>query len=105
MNHEISFSDNRNFPYITGMITDLYIDKFKFKGQNVKGRVPALLEVLDNYDLQTLVQFFESGWGLHLCASHLFLVLSSWSRTEIRPENSHSFIYVLVCDKLLTWNI
>ncbi|XP_034303273.2 Bardet-Biedl syndrome 7 protein homolog isoform X3 [Magallana gigas] len=44
-----------------GMITDLYIDKFKFKGQNVKGRVPALLEVLDNYDLQTLVQFFESG--------------------------------------------
>lgn len=43
------------------MITDLYIDKFKFKGQNVKGRVPALLEVLDNYDLQTLVQFFESG--------------------------------------------
>lgn len=61
MNHEISFYDNRNFPYITGMITDLYIDKFKFKGQNVKGRVPALLEVLDNYDLQTLVQFFESG--------------------------------------------
>lgn len=47
--------------FITGMITDLYIDKFKFKGQNVKGRVPALLEVLDNYDLQTLVQFFESG--------------------------------------------
>ncbi|XP_061189104.1 Bardet-Biedl syndrome 7 protein homolog isoform X3 [Saccostrea echinata] len=44
-----------------GMITDLYIDKFKFKGQNVKGRVPALLEVLDNYDLQTLVQFFETG--------------------------------------------
>ncbi|XP_056011341.1 Bardet-Biedl syndrome 7 protein homolog isoform X4 [Ostrea edulis] len=44
-----------------GMITDLYIDKFKFKGQNVKGRVPALLEVLDNYDLQTLVEFFESG--------------------------------------------
>lgn len=44
-----------------GMITDLYIDKFKFKGQNVKGKVPALLEVLDNYDLQTLVQFFEAS--------------------------------------------
>ncbi|KAK3099890.1 hypothetical protein FSP39_011300 [Pinctada imbricata] len=44
-----------------GMITDLYIDKFKFKGQNVKGKVPALLEVLDNYDLQTLVQFFETS--------------------------------------------
>lgn len=44
---------------VSGMITDLFIDKFKFKGQNMKGRVPALLEVLDNYDLQTLVQFFE----------------------------------------------
>ncbi|XP_052252267.1 Bardet-Biedl syndrome 7 protein homolog isoform X2 [Dreissena polymorpha] len=44
-----------------GMITDLFIDKFKFKGQNMKGRVPALLEVLDNYNLQTLVQFFEQS--------------------------------------------
>ncbi|KAL5012626.1 hypothetical protein ScPMuIL_011177 [Solemya velum] len=44
-----------------GMITDLYIDKFKFKGQNVKTRVPSLLEVLDNYDLQSLVQFFEAS--------------------------------------------
>ncbi|XP_046582061.1 Bardet-Biedl syndrome 7 protein homolog isoform X2 [Haliotis rubra] len=43
-----------------GMITDLYIDKFKFKGQNVKGKVPALLEVLDTYDLQGLVQFLKT---------------------------------------------
>ena len=43
----------------TGMITDLFIDKFKFKGQNVKGKVPSLLEVLDNYDLQSLIDFFQ----------------------------------------------
>ncbi|XP_066957827.1 Bardet-Biedl syndrome 7 protein homolog [Macrobrachium rosenbergii] len=46
-----------------GMITDLYIDKFKFKGVNVKSRVPQLLEILDNYgslDLQHLVNFFQS---------------------------------------------
>ncbi|XP_064637282.1 Bardet-Biedl syndrome 7 protein homolog isoform X2 [Lineus longissimus] len=43
-----------------GMITDLFIDKFKFKGQNVKTRVPVLLEVLDNYDLNTLIGFFQS---------------------------------------------
>ncbi|XP_063692711.1 Bardet-Biedl syndrome 7 protein homolog [Bolinopsis microptera] len=42
-----------------GMITDLYIDKFKFKGLNVKSKVPMLLEVLDNYELETLVDFFE----------------------------------------------
>ena len=45
--------------YISGMITDLFIDKFKFKGQNMKGKVPNLLEVLDNYDLQSLIQFFD----------------------------------------------
>ena len=43
-----------------GMITDLYIDHNKFKGQNVKNKVPALLEILDKYELNTLVKFFQS---------------------------------------------
>lgn len=45
------------------MITDLYIDKFKFKGINVKSRVPQLLETLDNYcshDVQHLINFFKA---------------------------------------------
>uniref|UniRef100_A0A668AVF4 Bardet-Biedl syndrome 7 n=1 Tax=Myripristis murdjan TaxID=586833 RepID=A0A668AVF4_9TELE len=41
-----------------GMITDLFIDKFKFKGQNVKTKVSSLLEILDNYDLTSLLNFF-----------------------------------------------
>uniref|UniRef100_A0A3Q3IW34 Bardet-Biedl syndrome 7 n=1 Tax=Monopterus albus TaxID=43700 RepID=A0A3Q3IW34_MONAL len=41
-----------------GMITDLFIDKFKFKGQNVKAKVSSLLEILDNYDLNSLLEFF-----------------------------------------------
>lgn len=45
----------------TGMITDLFIDKFKFKGSNVKTKVPQLLEVLDNYELENLIGFFEAG--------------------------------------------
>ncbi len=48
---------------ISGMITDLFIDKFKFKGQNVKSRVPMLLEVLDSYDLNNLIDFFtQNAW-------------------------------------------
>ncbi|CAL4090214.1 unnamed protein product, partial [Meganyctiphanes norvegica] len=46
-----------------GMITDLYIDKYKFKGINVKSRVPQLLEILDNYgtlELQHLINFFQA---------------------------------------------
>lgn len=47
------------------MITDLFIDKYKFKGINVKSRVPQLLEILDNYgslDLQHLINFFQAQW-------------------------------------------
>nr|XP_053649854.1 Bardet-Biedl syndrome 7 protein-like [Cherax quadricarinatus] len=46
-----------------GMITDLFIDKYKFKGVNVKSRVPQLLEILDNYgslSIQHLVNFFQA---------------------------------------------
>eukprot|EP00118_Oscarella_pearsei_P011995 m.84946 g.84946 ORF g.84946 m.84946 type:complete len:230 (+) comp36418_c0_seq15:2058-2747(+) len=42
-----------------GMITDLYIDKFKFKGINVKGKVPQLMSVLEEYDFESLVEFFD----------------------------------------------
>ena len=43
-----------------GMITDLYIDKFKFTGQNVKNKVPQLIEKLDNYDQEEFIKFFQS---------------------------------------------
>ena len=46
----------------SGMITDLYIDQHKFKGQNVKSRVPQLLDILDKYDLDAMVDFFSSNW-------------------------------------------
>ncbi|XP_019647281.1 PREDICTED: Bardet-Biedl syndrome 7 protein homolog [Branchiostoma belcheri] len=42
-----------------GMITDLFIDKHKFKGVNVRTKVPQLMELLDNYDLQTVIDFFQ----------------------------------------------
>ncbi|XP_054846504.1 Bardet-Biedl syndrome 7 protein isoform X2 [Eublepharis macularius] len=44
-----------------GMITDLFIDKFKFKGTNVKTKVPLLLEILGSYDQDTLLAFFDSA--------------------------------------------
>ncbi|XP_075472148.1 BBSome complex member BBS7 [Ascaphus truei] len=44
-----------------GMITDLFIDKFKFKGTNVKTKVPLLLEILDNYDQNSLMVFFDAA--------------------------------------------
>ncbi|CAG7829503.1 unnamed protein product [Allacma fusca] len=43
-----------------GMITDLYIDKYKYNGINVKSRVPQLMEVLDRQDFELLVDFFQA---------------------------------------------
>uniref|UniRef100_H2Y5K2 Bardet-Biedl syndrome 7 protein homolog n=1 Tax=Ciona savignyi TaxID=51511 RepID=H2Y5K2_CIOSA len=42
-----------------GMVTDLFIDKYKFKGINVKQKIPQLLETLDNYDQESLIEFFQ----------------------------------------------
>lgn len=44
-----------------GMITDLFIDKFKFKGQNVKTKVSQLLAILNNYELDSLMEFFSEA--------------------------------------------
>ena len=41
------------------LVTDLYMDRAGFKGQNVKDKVPRLLEHLDNCELQGLLEFFE----------------------------------------------
>lgn len=43
-----------------GMITDLYIDKHKYNGINVKSKVPMLMEVLDRHDFNALVDFFQT---------------------------------------------
>ena len=46
---------------LAGMITDLYIDNYKFKGQSVKNKVQQLLAVLDNYTLPSLMEFFQTS--------------------------------------------
>ncbi|XP_064405547.1 Bardet-Biedl syndrome 7 protein homolog [Halichondria panicea] len=43
------------------LITDLFMDHASFKGQNVKNKVPELLELLDNCDLESLLEFFHSS--------------------------------------------
>ena len=54
-----------------GMITDLYIDRHKFKGQNVKNKVSQLISILDNYDLEALLEFFQESWKILECDMHI----------------------------------
>ena len=48
--------------YFAGMVTDLFIDQHKFKGQNVKSKVSQLLDILDKYGLDTIIDFFTTNW-------------------------------------------
>lgn len=50
------------FDRILGIIMDLYIDKHKMMGQNVKGRAKELLVLLHDADctLEALQEFFNS---------------------------------------------
>ena len=37
------------------------MDRATFKGQHVKDKVPTLLELLDNCDIENLLAFFEDS--------------------------------------------
>ena len=46
--------------FLHGIVTDLFLDKFKFKGQNVASQAPQLQRVLQHdYSLPNLLAFFE----------------------------------------------
>jgi len=47
--------------HVVGMITDLYIDTFKFRGRNVKGKIQQLMSILENYTFEALLDFFNSS--------------------------------------------
>lgn len=47
-----------------GILTDFYIDCFKFKGIFVKDRITQLLDVLENFDLDKVIAFFNNSGGL-----------------------------------------
>mmetsp|Transcript_16876 Transcript_16876/g.20317 ORF Transcript_16876/g.20317 Transcript_16876/m.20317 type:complete len:715 (+) Transcript_16876:403-2547(+) len=47
----------RQLEYLHGIVKDLFIDYHKFKGSNVKHRVPQLEQHLNNYDLEAILQF------------------------------------------------
>lgn len=50
-----------SFFSISGIITDLYVDYYKLKAINVKSKVPKLIEVLDQYQYDRLLEFFVLG--------------------------------------------
>ena len=69
---EIFFADNEEqikrelkeqpgrLQFLYGIVTDLFLDKFKFKGQNVSAQAPQLQRLLaHDYSLPNVLQFFE----------------------------------------------
>ncbi|KAF0696298.1 Aste57867_12931 [Aphanomyces stellatus] len=48
----------RAMNYITGVLTDLYVDMAKFRGVNPKPQLPRLFQLLEQYNFDALVDFF-----------------------------------------------
>ncbi|RHY17084.1 hypothetical protein DYB25_008656 [Aphanomyces astaci] len=48
----------RAMTYLTGVLTDLYVDISKFRGVNPKTHLPRLFHLLDQYNFDALVEFF-----------------------------------------------
>lgn len=42
-----------------GMITDIYIDSYQFKGQDVRKQISQLMAILKEYTLSDLLEFFQ----------------------------------------------
>lgn len=51
----------RQLEYLHGIVKDLFIDFHKFKGSNVKNRLPQLENLLRNYDMDSLIHFISSA--------------------------------------------
>lgn len=49
----------KNLEYLNGIVTNLYVDKAKFKGSDARQEVPMLMQVLEKYDWDSLVAFFS----------------------------------------------
>ena len=46
--------------FLHGIVTDLFLDKFKFKGQNAAAQAPQLQRLLQHdYSLAALLRFFD----------------------------------------------
>eukprot|EP01012_Entosiphon_sulcatum_P007894 TRINITY_DN14132_c0_g1_i1.p1 TRINITY_DN14132_c0_g1~~TRINITY_DN14132_c0_g1_i1.p1 ORF type:complete len:738 (+),score=190.13 TRINITY_DN14132_c0_g1_i1:22-2214(+) len=48
----------RRLEFLHGIVKNLYLDKFKFRGQNATAKLPLLLQHLEHYDLKDLQEFF-----------------------------------------------
>ena len=48
-------------PYVLAVpVTDLFVDRYKFKGADVKHKIPELQQLLCAYDFDRLVEFFSA---------------------------------------------
>lgn len=49
----------RHLDFLRGIVTDLFVDKHKLRGQRMEKKKPMLLQILDDYNYDTLVAAFR----------------------------------------------
>lgn len=51
----------KNLEYLHGVVTNLLLDKAKFRGKDASPHVPQLLQLLERYDWGALLGFFSQS--------------------------------------------
>ena len=49
----------RHLDFLRGIVTDLLVDKAKLQGKSAQAKVPQLMEILENYSFEKLLQAFK----------------------------------------------
>lgn len=49
----------RALEMLYGLVTDLFVDKHKFRGRDVQHKIPALVSLLQRYNFEEVCRFFE----------------------------------------------
>ena len=58
---EKEFKDRpRALQTLFGIVTDLYVDMHKFQGHDVKSKIPSLMKLLQSYDYDKVIGFFNA---------------------------------------------
>lgn len=50
-----------NLEYLHGVVSKLFMDKHKFKGEDARNKLPLLHQVLSKYDFMSMVSFFTDS--------------------------------------------
>ncbi len=87
--HRKAFKNrDRSLEFLTGIVTDLYVDWNRIQGNDAKHKIPQLQNVVLNGDFNQTVKFFVGGrWEGSFYLDLMILIVGRWITTNFMQNN------------------